>query len=219
MNRWRITLRAAAYVEIVMRDSSGDRVSLDAEFQLLDAATAEPLDFVRDTNPNASKMSIKGWVLPGRVVPVLVTSDVIDADGRSEILRRNQWFSRGLDFDQAKVWSVLDAESSIEFDLPEALDPVTINLNIDGLDLSDGPRSMGLVLLGSAQPGESPQPRYHGFFCSSRSKERCHHVLDSIPGQTWRLRANGYRINESDRSTILFQPQQDAEINVVLEPR
>ena len=219
VSHWHITLRGEAYVEIILRDSEGNRVSLDAEFELLDAVTAEPIDFVRDSDFRVNGTSIKGWLPPARLVPALVTSDVVSGDRSAKVLRRHQWFNRGLDFDDAKVWEIKAAESVIEFHLPETLDPVSIDINFDGEYFTGLRHSVYLALLGWAQPGERPISAAHRLSCSWSGDKPCQHKLVSLPGQTWSLTSYRYRFDGSDRSTKLLQFYEDSEINLVLEPR
>jgi hypothetical protein len=197
VNGWRIQLQALAQVRIVILNGDGAPVEVEAEFELLDAERETPVDFVRASvnRPNGS-MLIRGRLPPGRVVPALIVSEIAEPQSGigSRLTQRRRWFSAGASFESAPVHELHPGDNEVEFVLPDELQPVTVELQLQGLDASNGWQWVHRSLLGWVEPDRYPMQRQHTFTCQDLKAGPCQHRFAAIPGQTWALSALRHRI-------------------------
>ncbi len=197
VNAWRIQLQALAQVRIVLLDGEGAPVDVEAEFELLDADRETPVDFVRaPVNRPDDSVQIRGSLPPGRVVPALVISEISEPQAgiNSRLTRRQRWFSAGASFENAPVQELRPGDNEVEFVLPAELQPVTVELQLHGLDASNGWQWVHRSLFGWVEPDRYPMQRQHIFTCQDLKAGPCQHRFAAIPGQTWALSALRHRV-------------------------
>jgi hypothetical protein len=185
---WRIQLEALARVRIELRDSDGALVDVEAEFEWLDAELGTPVDFARaQVDRNDQRMSIGGRLPPGRLVPALVISEVVELERGSRVTQRRRWYSGGVAFEEAPVHELQAGDHVVEFVLPDALRPVTVDVRHHGLDPTYGWQWVERSLRGWVEPDRSPAGRGHSHTCRELDAGPCQQVFQAIPGQTWSL--------------------------------